>query len=160
MQHLLDFIHEHTLEEQLYLTAPSSAGDLELIWQRRVAPDYWQVRPSACEGPAELVRQRDLLSALSARRVDMLKVERELQSIVVTQIAFADMVLRDASALLGSDGVRRAVQGHRVFMSDIQTAVERLVDPSAQCRATISVVAGGGQESAARSGHLRLLPQE
>src|SRR5262245_27197222 len=119
MQQLLDFIHEHTLEEQLYFIAPSRTGGLELTRQRPVAPDYWQVRPSACEGPAELVHRRNLLSALSARAVDMLKVERELQSIVVTQIAFADMVLRDASALLGTDGVRRAVQGHRVFLSDI-----------------------------------------
>ena len=133
MQHLLDFIHEHTLEEQLYFVATSRSGDLELTWQRRVAPTHWQVRPSGREGPAELVHQRDLLLVLRARQADMVKIERELQAIVITQIAFADLVLRDASALLGTDSVRRAA---------------------------ITVHAGGGEQTAARAGHLSLLPRK
>ena len=46
MKHLLDFIYDHVVEEQLYLVVETPAGDLELMWQRSGIADVWQVRPS------------------------------------------------------------------------------------------------------------------
>jgi hypothetical protein len=154
MQHLLDFVHEHTLEEQLFFVVDTSVGELELLWQRRVAPEHWQLRFTQREGPAELVPRAQMLSVLETRRADVASVERELNSLVATQIAFADMVLSDADALLGHDVVRRAVRGHQEFIGQPQAAIEQLTAPP---RPKMTVLAGGGVPSATRSGHLTVV---
>jgi hypothetical protein len=158
MQHLLDFVHEHTLEEQLYFVVDVATGELELTWQRRVTPEHWQLRPRYCEGPAELVQRAQLLHTLAARSVDMSRVERELQSLIATQIAFADMVLSDANALLGADAVERAVLGHQSFMGQLHAAVERVRQPATPPSPPLVVLPGGGARSELRSGHLTVVP--
>ena len=154
MQHLLDFIHDHTLEEQLYLVAPTPAGELELLWQRCPGQDHWQIRPRQCEGPYELVARADLLSSLERRGVDMPTVERELNVMAMTQIAFADIVLRDASRQLGRDFVDQAIRGHAQFLDELQAALRRLLEP-----ATPSMVVhqGGAAPTSTRTRHLKLV---
>jgi len=157
MQHLLDFIHEHTLEEQLYLVVQTHAGELELIWQRHSEPEHWQIRPNKCEGPWELVERTRLLDALARRAIDLTRLERELTAMVLTQVAFADLVLRHATNLLGPDVVRRALIGHREFMGELKAAVDRLTAPPPALRPSMRVVAGGGAQSDARAGHLNVV---
>lgn len=155
MQHLLDFVHAHTLEDQLYLVAHTEVGDIELLWQRGLVPGdehLWQLRPYRCEGPWELVHAGDLLDHLEARGVDMNAIELELSSMVSTQIAFADMLLRDADEALGREVVVRARKGYQQFVSELKVTIERLTGP----RSSLSVVAGGG-ESSERAGHLTLV---
>jgi hypothetical protein len=154
MQHLLDFIHEHTLEEQLYFVAATPVGELELMWRRGLGENLWEVRPNKCEGPWQPVHCGDLLEHLEERGVDMQAVERELQAMVVTQLAFADVVLRDATQLLGRDVVQRAVHRHRDFMTELQGAIQRLASPG---RASMIVVPGGGDQTSAREGHLTVV---
>ena len=154
MQHLLDFIHEHTLEEQLYLIAATPAGELELLWQRCPGQDNWQIRPRQCEGPFELVARADLLSSLERRGVDMACIERELNVMAMTQIAFADIVLRDAAKALGRDFVDQAVRGHAQFMDELQAALRRLIEPA---RPSMVMHQGGGAQSSSRGRHLTLV---
>jgi hypothetical protein len=156
MQHLLDFVHEHTLEEQLYLVAHTPVGDIELLWQRGFGPGdehLWQLRPYQCEGPWELVHAGDLLDHLEAHGVDMNAIELELASMVSTQIAFADMLLRDADEALGREVVARARRGYQQFVSELKLTVEKLTGP----RSSMSVVAGGCDQSQARAGHLTIV---
>jgi hypothetical protein len=156
MQYLLDFIHDHTLEERLFFVIDSALGELELLWQRRVHADHWQVRPRNVEGPAELVHRQHLLQLLAARSGDMAGIERELQSMVATQIAFADMVLADAHVALGREMVESALRGHHDFIGQLQTAIAQFVAP-APARPKMTVVPGGGLPSATRSGHLTVV---
>lgn len=153
MQHLLDFIHEHTLEEQLYLVAPTPVGELELLWQRAPGKDYWQIRPRQCEGPYELVAREDLLGSLQRRGADMDSVERELNVMAMTQIAFADIVLRDATRALGRDFVDQALRGHAQFLDELQAALRRLIPPA---RPSMVMHEGGGAQSTSR-GRLTLV---
>ncbi|MET0385129.1 MAG: hypothetical protein ABW321_04180 [Polyangiales bacterium] len=154
MQHLLDFIHEHTLEEQLYIVAQLPAAELELMWQRRVSSDHWQARLHKSEGAWEFVHRHELLAHLCDRGADMLSVERELRAMVLTQIAYADNLMRDAKELLGPTVVQQAVQGHRDFIDDLQAAVRRVTTPA---RPSLVVVRGGGEQTASRAGHLTVL---
>jgi hypothetical protein len=153
MQHLLDFIHDHTLEEQLYLVVQTPAGELELLWQRCPGVDQWQIRPRLCEGPYERVSRADLLGSLERRNVDMAGLERELHAMAMTQVAFADIVMRDATNLLGRDFVQQAIRGHELFLDELQTALRRLIGPA---RPQMVMHPGGGAQSATR-GRLTLV---
>lgn len=155
MQHLLDFIHDHTLEEQLYLVVQTPAGELELLWQRCPGQDNWQIRPRLCEGPWERVARAELLGSLERRNVDMAGLERELNAMAMTQVAFADIVLRDAAKQLGRDFVQQAVQGHEQFLNQLQAALQRLIGP-ARARPDMVMHTGGGAQSATR-GRLTLV---
>ncbi|MEY4578051.1 MAG: hypothetical protein RL701_2754 [Pseudomonadota bacterium] len=160
MQHLLDFIHEHTQEDQLYLVASTPSGELEFLWQSRVARNQWQIRPMRCEGPWHLIDRSEVIAVLTARNADMASVECELRSIVMTQIAAANMVLRAATSLLGADVVERAVLAHEAFVYELTDFVEQLAPrakPATRDRPKLSVVAGEGGQTSARSGHLRVV---
>jgi hypothetical protein len=154
MQHLLDFIIEHTLEEQLYFIAPVPAGELELAWRRVDAPESWHVRQRPSEGPWELVRCGELIHQLEARGADMTVVKGELSAMLAAQIAFADMVLRDANERLGQSVVERYVIGHRDFITQLQAAIDEL---TSRARPSMVVVAGGGAQTQSRAGHLSLV---
>jgi hypothetical protein len=157
MQYLLDFVLDHTLEDQLYFVVQTATGEIELLWQRRSDPNSWQLRPYKSEGAWESVARGELLDALSARQTDMDRVERELRALALTQVAFADMVLRDANAVLGQSVVRAAVMQHQDFLSELQTTVSQLIIRPAQAKPKMQVVSGGGAQSEVRSGHLRVI---
>lgn len=154
MQHLLNFIQEHTLEDQLYFVASCPAGALELTWRRNEARDHWQVRPYRTAGPAELVPRGELIHSLQARDADMAGVKRELHAMLAALIAFADMVLREANQQLGPDLVERFVRGQRDFLQELQAAVEQLAVRPAP---SMELIEGGGAETRLRAGHLSLV---
>jgi hypothetical protein len=156
MQHLLDFIHDHVVEDQLYLVVETPAGDLELIWQRASSSlaDTWQVRPSGCEGPWQHVPRNDLLRHLEVRGANMDDLERELHGLVATQIVFADLILRDAQKLLGDDAVRKALRSYREFVALLQASVRQLLEPA---RPSLVVVPGDAAQTPTRSGHLTVI---
>jgi hypothetical protein len=154
MQHLLDFIQEHTLEEQMYFVAQCPAGDLELQWRRAEAQDHWQIRPGRCEGPWKRIHRSDVIRELESRHADMVGVKQELTAMLAAQIAFADMVLRDAKQELGRDLVQRYVLAHQGFLTELQAAVEQLV---VRPRASLVMVSGGGAQTSVRAGKLTLV---
>jgi hypothetical protein len=154
MQHLLDFIHDHIVEEQLYLLLDTPAGELEVVWRRLDGMNHWQLRPKNCEGPWERVHRADLLAHLAARHVDMAAVEQELHGLVATQIVFADLILRDAHRLLGSTAVRHALSSYREFVALLQASVMQLIAPA---RPSLAVVPGEAAKTPSRSGHLTII---
>lgn len=154
MQHLLDFIQEHTLEEQLYFVAPRGSEEVEALWRRGEHADHWQIRPKRGEGPWELIPRDALIEHLAARGVDMPSVKQELHSLLAVQIAFADMVLRDANHQLGSEIVERFVVGQQGFLDELHRAVEQLTNGA---RPSMVVVQGGGAQTTVREGHLSLV---
>lgn len=153
MQHLLDFIQEHSLEERLYFVAGCPTGDLELQWRRGDA-GYWQLRPIRCEAPWQSIPRSDLIRELESRQADMVGVKRELTAMLAAQIAFADMVLRDANEELGRDLVQRFVLGHQSFLTELKAAVEQLV---VRPRPRLVSVSGGGSQTSVRAGKLTLV---
>jgi hypothetical protein len=157
MQYLLDFVLDHTLEDQLYLVLQAAEGELELLWQRRNDANTWQVRRYKSEADFERVERSKLLEVLAARGADMTRVERELRAIALTQVAFADMLLRNANETLGRSVVRTAVMEHQDFLSELQSTVAQFIIPPAQSKPKMEVLSGGGAQSEARSGHLRVI---
>ncbi len=153
MQHLLDFIQEHTLEEQLYFVVEGPAGELELLWKRGAVESHWQLRPRGSEGPWELIRRSELIQELESRDVDMAGLKRELNSVLAIQIAFADTVLRDANQHFGRELVQRFVRGHQGFLSELQAAIEQLTES----RPSMTIVSGGGEQTDVRAGHLSVV---
>ena len=141
------------METQLYFVAASPAGDLELLWQRNDAPEHWQLRPYRSPGPAELIHRGELIERLEQRGVDMLGVKRELHAMLAAQIAFADMVLRDADQELGRELVERYVAANQTFILQLKAAVEQVTAP----KRAMKVVHGGGEQTASRAGHLNIV---
>lgn len=159
MQHLLDFIHEHSLDEQLYLVAQGAGESIELRWRRLRSPEHWEARVKGSEEPWLPVHRSQLLDWLRARGMDMRPVESELQAVAVTQIVFADMVLCDARKVLGRDLVRRAVLSHRDFVGELRSALAKWTErPPSPERPSVSVIKGGGASTEVRRGHLSLVP--
>jgi hypothetical protein len=93
------------------------------------------------------------LDALEQRGADMPALERELQAVVVTRIAFADMLLRQAKQVLGDEAVRRSLAEHREFELQLRAAVARILPPDQP----VTLLAGGGAQTAMRTGHLKLV---
>lgn len=154
MQHLLDFIHEHTLEEQVYCVLSSPSGELELLWNRQLDAKHWQLRRHKSDQPWEPIAREHLLHSLTARGADLHKLERELHAIASAQIALANMVLRSAGELLGEGAVRSALTGHEEFARELTWTIARLTGPA---RPNMTLVQGGGAQSETRSGHLTLV---
>lgn len=160
MQHLLDFVHEHTLEEQLYIVVEVAEGELELLWQRRHHPSSWQLRPHKSDAPYELVERDSLLATLDKRGANMERVETELRAIVMTQIAYASLLLGDARASLGEEMLEAATLSHQEFARELNGAITELVIKPVSRRAPkpqLLLLSGGGAQSETRSGHLRIV---
>lgn len=153
MQHLLDFIIDHTLEEQLYLVAACPSGELELTWRRAETPEHWQIRPKHCEGPAELVHRRFVIDSLGARDANAEALKGELHAMLAAQIAYADLILRDANQQLGNELVQRFVFGHQAFIEQLQAAAEAAIS----ARPRMKLVTGGSAQTQLRTGHLSLV---
>ena len=154
MQHLLDFIHEHTLEERLYLVAATPQGELEMTWERSPgADDMWLIRPRGSQISPVYIHAGDLLDYVEALGADMRAIEGELQALVMTQIAFADVVLRDAREVLGYEVVQQVVAGHRSFALQLKATIESLTGPARR----FELVEGGAAQTPASTGHLTLV---
>ena len=154
MQHLLDFIHEHTLEERLYLVAPTPEGEIELTWERKAgADDIWLIRPRGSQASPVHIHAGDLLDYVEAVGADMRVVENELRALVMTQIAFADVVLRDAKQVLGYEAVQQVVAGHRSFALQLKAAIDSVTAPARR----FELVEGGAAQTPVSTGHLTLV---
>jgi hypothetical protein len=154
MQHLLDFIHEHNLEQQLYLVVETPEGAISLTWRRQPdADDQWEVQSATGEGAIELVHYGDLLDHLEAREVDLVGIERELRAIVLTNIAVADVVLRDARQALGNEAVQRRLFELRATASQLSAAQEQVREP----RPILMLIHGEAVHSSPRTGQLTLV---
>jgi hypothetical protein len=154
MQHLLDFIHEHALEEQLYFVVECHAVELELLWQRSLNADHWRMRQMGCDATWESIPRAELLQILTQRGCDMAGVERELNAMLAAQIALADMVLRHANDALGRDVVQRFLRQHASFIEVLAEAVDRL---TAQRKPSVTLLEGGGAQTTIRAGHLSVV---
>jgi hypothetical protein len=149
MQHLLDFIHEHNFEQQLYLAVQTPEGSLRLTWQRQEnLDDLWQVS-AADGGEPELVHCGDLLDHLEERGVDLAAFARELRGIVLTQLEVADILLRDAKQLLGPEVVQR-----RLF--ELRGSALKL-SAAQDTRPSLTLLQGEAVAPSARTGKLTLV---
>lgn len=153
MQHLLDFIHEHSLDQQLFLVVETPEGALSLTWRRSEDADgLWDVSPASGDEPGERVHYGDLLDYLEVREVDLDALERELRAIVLTHIAVADIVLRDAKQALGAEVVQQRLFELRAA-SQLSAAQARLqeTEPS------LTLIQGEAVVPSARIGKLKLI---
>jgi hypothetical protein len=156
MQYLLDFVHDHALEEQLYCVLPSAAGELELTWRRPADADHWLVRRTNTADPARRVSRVQLLGYLAERGADLEFFERELMVSVCAQVALAFQLLTDARRTLGTETVEAMLRGHQQFASELTAAVASLTAPK------LKLVQGDATQGepvakGARSGHLALV---
>jgi hypothetical protein len=154
MQHLLDFVCEYSLDPNLHLVVDAADGALTLSWQRDVGEDgVWRIRQRSNPERLELVHYGDLLDHLELLGVDSRVLERALRSVIASQVAHADTVLRDAERVLGLDAVKRIADQQLTAARELQAALVR----EAETSASIAVLPGGGAQTAARTGHLTLV---
>lgn len=156
MQQLLDFIYEHALDERVFLLVLTRDGrQLELFW-RRDDPREWLMRDKETGEEKRFARDL-LLSELIGRGAHMGPLRQELDSIVTTQIVYADMLLTDAKRRLGRDRVQRAVLTHRDFVGQLGEAMRGIQrHKPTPVRDPLRVVKGGGRRTSVRRGHLTL----
>lgn len=154
MQHLLDFIHEHSLDQQLFLVVETPEGALSLTWRRNEDADgLWDVSAASGEEPGERVHYGDLLDYLEVREVDLDALERELRAIVLTHIAVADIVLRDAKRALGPEVVQQRLFELRATTSKLSAAQASMQ----QTEPCLTLIQGEAATPSARIGRLKLI---
>ena len=152
MQEIIDFIHEHTLENQVYVVAPRTRDGVEFeICFRRDGGRSWRVRRRGAGAWAQ-VERTGIVQYLRVLGIDMTALENELRCTILTQVIFADMVLRDARKLLGPDVIRRTILDTRDFVGELRQTLQNLT------RKRLSLIEGGGEQSESRQGHLSLVP--
>jgi len=151
MQYLLDFVHDHVLEEQLYCVLPAHGAELAVLWRRNADPLHWEIRPTKSDAAPERVARAQLVHVLTERGADLGSFERQLRAVVEAQIVVAHQLLSDARHVLGTDTVDTALDNHRAFARELVEAVTRLTAPA------LTVLRGEGVRSHVRSGHLALV---
>jgi hypothetical protein len=156
MQYLLDFVHDHALEEQLYCVLPSAAGELELTWRRSSDAEHWVARRTKTTEPARRVPRAALLAYLAERGADLSLFERELMVSVGAQVALAFQLLTDARRTLGSEMVDAMLRGHQQFARELTAAVASLTAPKLKLVQGDAVLAEPAPKGM-RSGHLALV---
>ncbi|MET0340275.1 MAG: hypothetical protein ABW252_04705 [Polyangiales bacterium] len=127
MQHLLDFLYEHSLDKRLFCVLAAGDEDLQLTWHAD-DPLHWEVR-HASAGPAERVPRSRLIADLDRRGAVLEAFEGELRAMVATHIVVADQLLSAAQDILGSDGVSAVLRGHDQFVHDLRRVLTSLLTP-------------------------------
>jgi hypothetical protein len=127
MQHLLEFLYEHSFDKQLYCVVPSARGELQLTWRAK-APLRWEIR-RAGEAAFEERPRGDLLAYLSEQGADLASFEHELNALVAAHVVVADQLLSAARRALGGDMVSAMLRGHDSFVHDLQQALRASAPP-------------------------------
>jgi hypothetical protein len=152
MQPILDFIDRYAIDPHIYVVAtqPSGGGRFELFWDRETT-EHWRIRPF---GTTEWRRHSSaqLISALRSLDVDLDTVERQLRTVALTQVVFAETLTAEAREVFGAESVQRALIDHAAFLEDLRRIVMSFT------RNTLRPIPGGGEASASRSGHLSVVP--
>ncbi|HEX5660821.1 MAG TPA: hypothetical protein VFX59_26690 [Polyangiales bacterium] len=124
MQHLLDFLYEHSFDKQLFCVLPARGGELQLTW--RAAAPAWTIKHANTE---QQIPRTELLAHLSTRGAELDVFERELQSLVAAHIVVAEHLLRAAREALGNEGIELALHGQRELTRELREALTPLLPP-------------------------------
>jgi len=157
MQHLLDFVQEHMISDQLCIRVDSGAGEIEVLQRRQPDRDSaWYVRVIPSADAAVRVPHTQLLATLQAQGVDMLAFERELHALLATQVTFAELVLRDAAQLLSAERNASAHEAQRELLGILWLSLQELEQAEPE-RPALRAISGEAGETPARAGHLSLV---
>jgi len=147
---LLKFIETYCFDEQLYMVLPiSNGGQEEIIWHRDEKNRPWSVRSRHEGASAWRYTAEKLPRALERRSVSMEAFEKELMSTVLLHVTHANLMIRDAQALLGQDAVESAMESFDAFGVELNNTVRQVLNLSAGEPPT--------HTERAAHGHLRLL---
>jgi hypothetical protein len=127
MQHLLQFLYEHSFDKQLYCVVQSGRGELHLTW-RVAEPSCWQIRQAGSQ-EAEHVSRASLVAYLAEQGADLSVFEQELQGLVAAHIVVADQLLAAARSVRGAGAVDAALQGQQRFVRELRQALTSALPP-------------------------------
>jgi hypothetical protein len=127
MQHLLQFLYDHSFDKQLYCVVPSASGPLHRSW-RAASPQVWELRREGSQ-VAEQLPRASLLAHLRAQNADLTSFERELSSLIAAHVVVADQLLVAAHDALGSESVRAMLRGQEHFARELKRALTSALPP-------------------------------
>jgi hypothetical protein len=155
MQYLLDFIQEHMITDALGIALDGAEGRLELLYRRSPDRDNgWLIRVIGSEAPARCVPHAQLLETLQALGVDMQALQSELHALLTTQVTFAELLLRDATQLLGAALPASTQAARRELLGLLWLSLQELNESE---RPSLHALQGDAVETPARTGHLTLV---
>lgn len=154
MKALVEFIDRYTIDPHVYLVVPRRRhpGRYEIFWDRENQPCRWRLRPVG-DTVWERVPSDRLLEVLHEKGIDIERVEYQLRTVALAQVVFAEALTQEARGLFGAETVVRAVEDHHAFLEELKQLVTRYA------RGTLRPIAGGGESSGARGGHLTLVAE-
>lgn len=155
MQHYIDFIDRYAIDPQIYIVAPhqNARQRFELYWEREKGPQRWRLRLIGEQDWTRL-SSSTLRSVLEQRGADIPRVEAQVRAIALTQVVFAETLAAEARRLFGARCVEQAVEDHHAFLNEIQAVVGHFA------RGRLKALAGGGESSGNRAGHLFLVAEK
>ncbi len=154
MKALIEFIDRYTIDPHIYIVVPRQRhpGRYEIFWDREHQPNRWRLRLVG-EVNWERVSSERLIDTLLDKDIDVERVDYQLRSVALSQVVFAEALTQEARCLFGVETVARAVADHNAFLEELKQIVNRYA------RGTLRPIAGGGERSGARGGHLTLVAE-
>jgi hypothetical protein len=138
LRKLLDFIDRLAVDDRHYWRVPlvdaeTAATDgpfaaeaaAEIVWESGGGRTPWKARLVG-EEPWRVVDAAGLEALLAGMGVDVASFQRQLENSILTQAAFAEVVLDTARELLGGDAVTRGIAETRAFLGAIERAMQDL----------------------------------
>jgi hypothetical protein len=149
---LIDFIDRYAIDPHVYMVAPrvGQSGRYEIFWDRDGGSTRWRLR---LIGAASWTRasSETIVDVMSQCGVDLERVEYQLRSVAMAQVVFAEALSHEARCLFGSDTVERAVEDHQAFLNELKHLVTKYASGG------LKTLAGGGERSMVRKGHLSVV---
>jgi hypothetical protein len=151
---LVEFIDRYTIDPHIYIVVPRvrQPGRYEIFWDREHQPNRWRLRLVG-DVNWERVSSERLLEVLAEKDIDVERVDYQLRSVALAQVVFAEALTQEARGVFGAETVVRAVEDHHAFLEELKQIVNRYA------RGTLRPIAGGGERSGARGGHLTLVAE-
>jgi hypothetical protein len=140
LRKLLDFIDRLAVDDRHYWRVPLAGADAEappeagpfaadaaaeIMWEAGAGRTPWRARLVG-EDVWRPVDAAGLEAVLAAMGVDLASFQRQLEASILTQAAFAEVVLDTARELLGGDAVTRGIAETRAFLGAIERAMQDL----------------------------------
>ncbi|MFY7930832.1 MAG: hypothetical protein ACOVS5_18335 [Oligoflexus sp.] len=126
MDKILKFMEFACIDPRLYWRIPTRDGEIlyEIQW-RREDRIRWRFRPVGALF-WELGTDEGLIAQLELAKLDLEQFETQIHSTVLQQVCFAARIVSDAKTLLGEATVEQAIQDHKSFLQQLESAIVKL----------------------------------
>lgn len=132
MQKFINHLNCFNLNPSQYWLVPDiyQRADYEISWFRTMTGNpIWKVKKKGEPGGDwEEFSNKEVLSKLSDKGVDLVELQRQISEAVLRQAVYATQIADSARELLGDDVLDRAVSENEILVAELVTKIKQTLE--------------------------------